>query len=217
MLREACAETDDMRRIGLGPGVSGKRIVVQGFGKVGYWVARSCQEAGAVIVGVAEHDGALADPGGLDPEAVQHHRAATGSILDFPGATTLADTRAALELPCDVLVPAALEHQITEENAPRIQARILLEGANGPTTPEADAILADKGVLVIPDIYANAGGVIVSYFEWLKNLSHIRVRAASRSGTRRAPTAASSAPSRPPPATVSPRTSAPPSSGDRTS
>ena len=147
--------------------------MVQGFGKVGYWAARSCHEAGAVIVGIAEHDGAIADASGLDPEAVQRHRTATGSILGCPGATTLADTRAALELPCDVLVPAALEHQITEENAPRIQARIVLEGANGPTTPEADAILADKGVLVIPDIYANAGGVIVSYFEWLKNLSHI--------------------------------------------
>ena len=173
VLREACGDAGDMRRIGLGTGVEGKRIVVQGFGKVGYWAARSCHEAGAVIVGIAEHDGAVAGPRGLDPEAVRRHRDATGSILDFPGATTLADTRAGLELPCDVLIPAALEHQITDENAPRIQARVLLEGANGPTTPEADAVLADKGVLVIPDIYANAGGVIVSYFEWLKNLSHI--------------------------------------------
>ena len=173
VLREACDRPDDMRRIGLGPGVAGKRIVVQGFGKVGYWAARCCREAGARIVGIAEHDGAVASPRGLDPDAVQRHRTATGSILDCPGATTLPDTRTALELPCDVLIPAALEHQITEENAPRIQARIVLEGANGPTTPEADAILGEKGVLVIPDIYANAGGVIVSYFEWLKNLSHI--------------------------------------------
>lgn len=173
VLREACDHPDDMRRIGLAPGVAGKRIVVQGFGKVGYWVARFCHEAGASIVGIAEHDGAVADPRGLDPDAVQAHRTATGSILDFPGAATLPDTRAGLELPCDVLVPAALEHQITDENAPRIQARIVLEGANGPTTPEADDILGEKGVLVVPDIYANAGGVIVSYFEWLKNLSHI--------------------------------------------
>ena len=173
VLREACGDADDMRRLGLDPGVAGKRIVVQGFGKVGYWAAKTCHEAGASIVGIAERDGALAAPRGLDPEAVQRHRTATGSILDFPGAATLTDTRAGLELPCDVLIPAALEHQITDENAPRIEARILLEGANGPTTPEADAILADKGVLVIPDIYANAGGVIVSYFEWLKNLSHI--------------------------------------------
>jgi glutamate dehydrogenase (NAD(P)+) len=173
VLREACGDAGDMRRVGLGPGVPGKRIVVQGFGKVGYWAAKTCHEAGANIVGIAERDGALADPRGLDPDAVRRHRTATGSILDFPGAATLADTRAGLELPCDVLIPAALEHQITEENAPRIEARIVLEGANGPTTPEADAILADKGVFVIPDIYANAGGVIVSYFEWLKNLSHI--------------------------------------------
>lgn len=174
VLNEACGQADDMRRIGLGPGIAGKRIVVQGFGKVGYWVARFCRDAGADIVGIAERDGALADPRGLDPDAVRRHRTATGSILDFPGATTLADTREALELPCDVLIPAALEHQITEENASRIQARIVLEGANGPTTPEADEVLGDKGVLVIPDIYANAGGVVVSYFEWLKNLSHIR-------------------------------------------
>ncbi len=173
VLCEACDRPDDMRRIGLGPGVAGKRIVVQGFGKVGYWAAQCCHEAGATIVGIAEHDGAVASPGGLDPDAVRGHRTATGSILDCPGAATLPDTRAALELPCDVLIPAAIEHQITEENAPRIQARIVLEGANGPTTPEADAILGDKGVLVIPDIYANAGGVVVSYFEWLKNLSHI--------------------------------------------
>lgn len=174
VLNEACGRADDMRRIGLGPGIAGKRIVVQGFGKVGYWVARFCRDAGADIVGIAERDGALADPRGLDPDAVRRHRTATGSILDFPGATTLADTREALELPCDILIPAALEHQITEENAPRVQARIVLEGANGPTTPEADEVLGDKGVLVIPDIYANAGGVVVSYFEWLKNLSHIR-------------------------------------------
>ena len=153
---------------------AGPIVVQRWFGKVGYWVARFCRDAGADIVGIAERDGALADPRGLDPDAVRRHRTATGSILDFPGATTLADTRAALELPCDVLIPAALEHQITEENAPRIQARIVLEGANGPTTPEADEVLGDKGVLVIPDIYANAGGVVVSYFEWLKNLSHIR-------------------------------------------
>ena len=117
-LREACEQPDDMRRIGLGAGVAGKRIVVQGLGKVGYWAARFCHEAGATIVGIAEHDGAVANPRGLDPDAVRRHLAATGSVLDCPGATTLPDTRAALELPCDVLIPAALEHQITEENAP---------------------------------------------------------------------------------------------------
>ena len=105
---------------------------------------------------------------------MKRHRDATGTILDLPAASNLPRSLDALELDCDVLIPAALEHQITDQNAPRVQARIVLEGANGPTTPEADAILEEKGVLVIPDIYANAGGVIVSYFEWLKNLSHVR-------------------------------------------
>ena len=174
VLREVCAQPDVMTQLRLPLGLEGKRIVIQGFGKVGYWVARFCHEAGARIVGIAEHDGAIVDGGGLDPDAVQRHRDATGTILDLPAASNLPRSLDALELNCDVLIPAALEHQITDQNAPRVQARIVLEGANGPTTPEADAILEEKGVLVIPDVYANAGGVIVSYFEWLKNLSHVR-------------------------------------------
>ena len=173
VLCEACAQNDDMTRLGLPIGLDGKRIVVQGLGNVGYWAARFCREAGALIVGIAEREGAIADARGLDPDAVRQHRRTSGTILGFPGATNLPDSLDALELDCDVLLPAALEHQITEHNAPRVRARVLLEGANGPTTPEADAILEDKGVLVIPDVYANAGGVIVSYFEWLKNLSHV--------------------------------------------
>ena len=174
VLREVCAQPDVMTQLELPLGLEGKRLVVQGFGKVGYWVARFCHEAGARIVGIAEHDGAIADGGGLDPDAVQRHRDATGTILDFPATANLARSLDALELDCDVLIPAALEHQITEDNAPRVRARIVLEGANGPTTPEADAVLEENGVLVIPDVFANAGGVIVSYFEWLKNLSHVR-------------------------------------------
>jgi len=174
VLCAVCAQADDMRQLGLPVGVEGKRIVVQGLGKVGYWAARCCRDAGALIVGIAEREGAIADPRGLDPEAVMHHRDVSGTLLDYPGATNLPRSLDALELDCDVLVPAALEQQIVEENAPRVRAKILLEGANGPTTPEADAILEEKGVLVIPDVYANAGGVIVSYFEWLKNLSHVR-------------------------------------------
>ena len=174
VLHEACAQADDMRRLGLAPGIDGKRIVVQGFGKVGYWAAQCCHDAGARIVAIAEHDGAIADPRGLDPARVREHLAEQGTILQFPGATTSADRSAALELDCDVLLPAALENQLTEKNAPDIRARIVLEGANGPTTPEADAILRERGALVVPDVYANAGGVIVSYFEWLKNLSHVR-------------------------------------------
>ena len=173
-LRVACAQADVMRRLGLPRDLEGKRIVVQGLGNVGYWTTRFCREAGALIVGIAEREGAIAAPRGLDPDAVRQHRDDTGTILDCPGASNLADSLDALELDCDILIPAALEHQITEDNAPRVRARIVLEGANGPTTPEADAILEEKGVLVIPDVYANAGGVIVSYFEWLKNLSHVR-------------------------------------------
>ena len=172
-LREVCAHTADMQRLGLTPGIEGKRVVVQGFGKVGYWVARFCEEAGARIVGLAERDGAIAAPGAFDLEQVKQHRDATGSLLHFAGADTLSRSADVLELDCDVLIPAALEGQITASNADRIRARIVVEGANGPTTPEADEILHARGILVVPDIYANAGGVIVSYFEWLKNLSHV--------------------------------------------
>src|ERR1043166_5782991 len=111
---------------------------------------------------------------GLDVEAVAKHLHDTGSILNFPGAENLVPTQAALELECDILIPAALENQITGENAPRIKAKIVAEGANGPTTAEAEKILLAKRALIIPDVYLNAGGVTVSYFEWVKNLSHVR-------------------------------------------
>jgi glutamate dehydrogenase (NAD(P)+) len=173
-LREACGLSEDMARLGLSPGLEGKRLVIQGFGNVGYHTAKFCHEAGALIVAIAEHDGAIVRDAGLDPDRVAEHRRETGSILRFPGARDLTPTTAALELPCDVLVPAALENVLTAENAPRIQAPIILEGANGPTTPDAEAIFRARGRLVIPDVYANAGGVTVSYFEWLKNLSHVR-------------------------------------------
>jgi glutamate dehydrogenase (NAD(P)+) len=173
-LREACAQADDMKRLGLSPGLEGKRVVVQGLGNVGYHAAKFCREGGAVIVAIAEREGAIADPRGLDEDKVFAHRQQTGSILNFPGAKNLGSNTEALELECDVLLPAALEGVFTAENAPRIKAKIILEGANGPTTPAADPIFREKGILVIPDIYANAGGVTVSYFEWVKNLSHLR-------------------------------------------
>ena len=173
-LREVCAEAGDMKRLGLASGIEGKRVVIQGLGNVGYHTAKFCREGGAIIVAIAEREGAIFNAEGLDEEKVFQHRTETGSILDYAGATNLTGTSAALELDCDVLVPAALENQLTEENAPRIKARIILEGANGPTTPVAEEILLSKGILIVPDIYANAGGVTVSYFEWLKNLSHVR-------------------------------------------
>ena len=173
-VREACAVEEDMKALGLSRGLEGKRVVVQGLGNVGYHGASFLQEDGAVLVGLAEYEGAIANPDGLDLEAVVAHRKETGSILGFPGATDIDRSADALELDCDILVPAALENQITTENAGRIQARIIAEAANGPTTAAADEILEDKGVMVLPDLYLNAGGVTVSYFEWLKNLSHVR-------------------------------------------
>jgi glutamate dehydrogenase (NAD(P)+) len=173
-LREACSIAEDMRTLGLEPGLDGKRVIVQGLGNVGYHAATFCRDAGALIVAIVEHDGAIHAPSGLDPDAVAAHRREHGSILDFPGATNITPSAAGLELDCDVLVPAAVENVLTGENAPRIKARVILEGANGPTTPEAEAVFRERGTLVIPDVYANAGGVTVSYFEWLKNLSHVR-------------------------------------------
>jgi glutamate dehydrogenase (NAD(P)+) len=173
-LREACSRTADMQPLGLSPGLGGKRIVVQGLGNVGYHAAKFCREAGAIVTAIAEREGAIFNAKGLNEEEVVEHRRRTGSILDFPGAKNIAQTAAALELECEVLIPAALEGVFTAENAPRVQAKIILEGANGPTTPPADPIFRQKGILVIPDIFANAGGVTVSYFEWVKNLSHVR-------------------------------------------
>ncbi len=173
-VREACDVVEDMKGLGLTPGLAGKRVVVQGLGNVGYHAAKFLEEGGAVIVGIAEREGAVHNPKGLDLEAVVAHRKAKGTCLGFAGAIDIAPSLAALELDCDILVPAALERQITAENAPKIKAKIIAEGANGPTTTEADAILQQRGVLVLPDLYLNAGGVTVSYFEWLKNLSHVR-------------------------------------------
>ncbi|MGE0446761.1 MAG: Glu/Leu/Phe/Val dehydrogenase, partial [Vicinamibacterales bacterium] len=139
-IREACSHADDMQALGLTPGLEGKRVVVQGLGNVGYHAAKFCREAGALIVAIAEREGAILNPKGLHEDEVFQHRKNGGSILTFPGATPLASTAAALELECDILIPAALENQFTAENAPRIKAKIILEGANGPTTPDADPI-----------------------------------------------------------------------------
>ncbi len=173
-LREVCDSAEEMQRLGLTRGLAGKRVVVQGLGNVGYHAAKFVQEAGAVVVGIAEYGAAIANPDGLDVDAVAAYRDAHGTVANFPGARTIPNTLEGLELDCDILIPAALEHQLTAENAPRIKARIIAEAANGPTTPDAEAILEQRGVLILPDVWLNAGGVIVSYFEWLKNLSHVR-------------------------------------------
>jgi glutamate dehydrogenase (NAD(P)+) len=173
-VREICRITEDMKALGLTPGIEGKRIVVQGLGNVGYYAAKFFQESGAVLVGLAESEGAIANPKGLDLEQVMAQRREQKKITDFPGATNLGRREDALELECDILVPAALERQITAENAPRVKAKMVVEAANGPTTPEADEILGKRNIMVIPDAYINAGGVTVSYFEWVKNLGHVR-------------------------------------------
>jgi glutamate dehydrogenase (NAD(P)+) len=172
-VREALADKELLKTLGLSGGLAGKRAVVQGLGNVGSHAARFLQEGGAVIVGLSEWEGAIANPKGLDVAAVMKHRAATRKITGFPGATDLPGEDA-LFLDCDILVPAALENVITGENASRVRAKMIAEAANGPITADGDAILRQKGVCVIPDMYLNAGGVTVSYFEWLKNLSHVR-------------------------------------------
>jgi glutamate dehydrogenase (NAD(P)+) len=173
-VREAVSYADDMRSLGLEPGLEGKTVVVQGLGNVGYHAATYLRQGGARLVALAEREGAIASDAGLDLEDVVQHRAETGSILGFPGARDLPHRSAALELDCDILVPAALENQITIDNVPRIRARIIAEAANGPVTADASQYLLERGVLLIPDLYLNAGGVTVSYFEWIKNLSHVR-------------------------------------------
>lgn len=173
-LREVCSMPDVMEKLGLPVGVEGKRIVVQGLGNVGYHSAKFFQDAGAIVVGLAEYEGSIWSNEGLDVDKVFQHRKATGSILNFPGANNFEKNTDALEMECDILIPAALENVINGENAPRVKAKMIGEAANGPLTPEADEIFAKKGTLVVPDMYLNAGGVTVSYFEWLKNLSHVR-------------------------------------------
>lgn len=173
-IRELCNIKEVMDKLKLPIGIAGKRIVVQGLGNVGYHAAKFFQEAGALIIGLAEYEGAIWSDKGLDVDAVFNHRKSTGSILNFSEANNFHNNMEALEMPCDILIPAALESVIDGSNAARIKAKIIGEGANGPVTPEADEILNKMGIVIIPDMYLNAGGVTVSYFEWLKNLSHVR-------------------------------------------
>ncbi|MDI3340803.1 MAG: Glu/Leu/Phe/Val dehydrogenase [Sphaerobacter sp.] len=147
----------------------GARVVVQGFGNAGSTVAILLHQLGCRVVGVSDSRGGIYNPQGLDIPAVLEHKRQTKSVVGFPEADQVTNQEL-LELDCDILIPAALEEQITEANAPRIKARLIAEAANGPTTPDADRILNDRGVIVVPDIYANAGGVTVSYFEWVQGL-----------------------------------------------
>jgi glutamate dehydrogenase (NAD(P)+) len=172
-LEHFLAIAEDVKPLGLQTGMGGKRIIVPGLGKVGLHAAKAAIERDAIIVGVSVSDGGLYDEGGLDVDAVLTHRSENGSLRGFPGARFIANPDLIVEEACDVLIPSALEHQITAENASKVQAKVIVEAANGPVDPEADAMLREAGVVVLPDIYANAGGVVVSYFEWIKNLQHV--------------------------------------------
>lgn len=152
----------------LGVRVDGARVIVQGFGNVGGKAAKLMQQAGMKIISVVEYDGAIYNADGIDTAKLEAHRRQTGSIVDYPEAENV-DRLEAMERECDVLVPAAKEGVITTANAARLRTKILCEGANGPTAAEADAVLVDQGIFVIPDILANAGGVTVSYFEWVQD------------------------------------------------
>ena len=174
-LQEFFRNQEDVAAARLSGTLEGKRVVVQGLGNVGYHAAKFLsEEDGARITCIIERDGAVANPDGLDVEAVKAHLAETGGVRGFPGGEYSADGARAIETPCDILVPAAFEGVINMENAERIDANVIVEAANGPVTAGADEILRERGTVIIPDMYANAGGVTVSYFEWVKNLSHIR-------------------------------------------
>lgn len=174
-LRELCDTHDAMKKVGLDKGLRGKKVVIQGLGNVGSFTGSIMQNEGDVtIIAVSEYEGSIYSEKGIHIEDLLAYRKQNGSILGFPGATNLPSKEAALELECDILIPAALENQITADNASRIKAKIIGEAANGPVTADAETMLNKAGIIIVPDMFLNAGGVTVSYFEWLKNLSHMR-------------------------------------------
>ncbi len=174
-LQEFFRHPDDVKKAGLEGSLAGKRIIIQGFGNVAYHAAKFLTlEDDAKIVGIIDSKGGYLCDKGFVIDSVAAYRKVNGSIEGFPDSTFVEEGRKALEAECDILIPAALEGQITKENALRIKASVIAEAANGPITDEADKLLSAKGTVILPDAYANAGGVTVSYFEWIKNLSHIR-------------------------------------------
>ena len=174
-LQEFFRHPDDIAKARLDGSLAGKKIIIQGLGNVGYHAAKFLREEdGALIIAILERDGAIIDEKGLDVEAVSKYKLEHGKVEGFPGSQFVKNGSDVLEHPCDILIPAAMEGVITHKNAPRIKAKVIAEAANGPVTYEADQILNEKGIFIIPDAYLNAGGVTVSYFEWLKNLSHVR-------------------------------------------
>ena len=174
-LREFFRHTDDVKAAGLSGNLGGKSVVIQGLGNVGYHAGLILlEEDDARVIAVIEHDGAVVNDEGISVQALHNYICETGGVSGYPDATYHADGSAVLEIECDILIPAALEGQIHADNADRIKAPLVCEAANGPVTFEADQILRKRGVTILPDAYVNAGGVTVSYFEWIRNLAHIR-------------------------------------------
>ncbi len=174
-LREFFRHRDDIESAGLSGSLDGKTVIIQGLGNVGYHAGKIMeQEDGAKVIAIIERDGALVNEAGLTVESVREHIVRTGGVSGFDGAKHIEDGLSVLELACDILLPAALEGQITAANAAAIKAKLICEAANGPITFEADEILNQRKIVVLPDAYVNAGGVTVSYFEWVRNLAHIR-------------------------------------------
>jgi glutamate dehydrogenase (NAD(P)+) len=174
-IREFFRNADDVQAAGLKPGLGGKRIVIQGLGNVGYYAAKLLDEEDeSKIIAIIERDGVLINENGLCVEDVRMHINEHKTIKGFPDATFSEDGASGLEIECDILIPAAMEAQITKNNAENIKTKLIIEAANGPVTFEADDILRQRGVTILPDAYVNAGGVTVSYFEWVRNLAHIR-------------------------------------------
>ncbi|MEO1314663.1 MAG: Glu/Leu/Phe/Val dehydrogenase, partial [Pseudomonadota bacterium] len=174
-LQEFFRHKEDTKIAGLDGKLDGKRVIVQGLGNVGYHAAKFLsEEDGALVTGVIERDGAIVNDTGLNIELLRLHIAETGGVRGFEGGSFIENGSEVLEYACDILIPAALEGVINMENADRVRAPLIIEAANGPVTAGADEILRKRGCVIIPDMYANAGGVTVSYFEWVKNLSHIR-------------------------------------------
>ncbi len=173
-VREAMSHEEDMKKLKLTTGIEGKTLIIQGLGNVGYHAANFFQEAGVKIIGIAEWNSGIYNPKGINLEAAYKHFRNKGSFKGFTKAKLVPKSIDVLNYACDILIPAAIEGQIHKGNAAKINAKVIGEAANGPITPAAEKVLLRKGSLIIPDMYLNAGGVTVSYFEWLKNLSHVR-------------------------------------------